>query len=153
MRVSIGGACGCRARAFAFSFGVTVGMAGRWQWTASGHCPQATTVTVESAHTDSDTAIRLAIDFYYANRNTITTVLYPRKNRSPSRIKKTGISIRRVAAIHKISFSQLQHAIAAGGEHPTRSEAHEAEMVLAIAEEAVLEEWCLRMQEGFSREI
>ena len=40
--------------------------------------PQATNVTVENAHTD--TTIQLAIDFYYANLNTITTVLYPRKN-------------------------------------------------------------------------
>ena len=105
--------------------------------------PQATTVTVKNAPTD--TAIQLAIDFYYANRNTTTTVLYPRKNRSPSRIKKTGISIRRVAEMHKIPFSQLQRAIVAGGKLRTRSEAHEAEMVLTIAEEAALEEWCLVM--------
>ena len=105
--------------------------------------PQAT-VTVEHARTD--TAIQLAIDFYYANHNTTTTVLYPRNNwRSPNRIKKTGISIRRVAAMHKIPFSQLQRAIAAGGELQTRSEAHEAEMRLTIAEEAALEEWCLAM--------
>ena len=105
--------------------------------------PQAT-VTVEHARTD--TAIQLAIDFYYANRNTTTTVLYPRNNgRSPSRIKKTGISIRRVAAMHTIPFSQLQRAIAAGGELQTRSEAHEAEMRFTIAEEAALEEWCLAM--------
>ena len=69
--------------------------------------PQATTVTVENARTDTASALQLAIDFYFANRNTTTTVLYPRKNRSPSRIKKTGISIRRVAAMHKITFSQL----------------------------------------------
>jgi hypothetical protein len=47
--------------------------------------------------------------------------------------------------MHKIPFSQLQRAIAAGGELQTRSEAHEAEMVLTIAEEAALEEWCLVM--------
>ena len=85
---------------------------------------QATTVTVENARTD--TALQLAIDFYFANRNTTTTVLYPRKNRSPSRIKKTGISIRRVAAMHEISFSQLKRAIATGRQLQTRSEAHEA---------------------------
>ena len=99
--------------------------------------PQATR-TVENA-----SALQLAIDFYYANRNTITIEPHPRKNRSPSRIKKTGISIRRVAAMHSISYSQLRHTIAAGGELQTRSEAHEAEMTLTIAEEAALEEWCL----------
>ena len=99
-----------------------------------------TTVTVKNA-----SALQLAIDFYYANRDTITIELHPRKNRSPSRIKKTGISIRRVAAMHSISYSQLQRTIAAGGELHTRSEAHEAEMVLTIAEEAALEEWCLVM--------
>ena len=99
--------------------------------------PQATR-TVENA-----SALQLAIDFYYANRNTITIEPHPRKNCSPSRIKKIGISIRRVAAMHSISYSQLRHTIAAGGELQTRSEAHEAEMVLTIAEEAALEEWCL----------
>ena len=100
-------------------------------------------MTVKDARTD--TAIQLAIDFYYANRNTITIELHPRKNRSPSRVKKTGISIRRVAAMHEIPFSQLQRAIAAGGELQKRSEAHEADMVLTIAEEAALEEWGLAM--------
>ena len=47
--------------------------------------------------------------------------------------------------MHKISFSQLQRAIATGRQLQTRSEAHEAEMVLTIAEEAALEEWCLVM--------
>ena len=47
--------------------------------------------------------------------------------------------------MHSISYSQLRRAIAAGGELQTRSEAHEAEMVLTIAEEAALEEWCLVM--------
>ena len=65
--------------------------------------PQA---TVENACTD--TAISLAIDFYYANRNTITTVLSPRKDRSPSRI---SISIRRVRAMHKIPFSHLEQQL------------------------------------------
>ena len=101
--------------------------------------PQATR-TVENA-----SALRLAIDFYYANRDTITIELHPRRNRSPSRIKQTGISIRRVAAMHSISYAQLRRAIAAGGELQSRSEAHEAEMVLTIAEEAALEEWCLVM--------
>ena len=105
--------------------------------------PQATTVTVENARTD--TALQLAIGFYFANRNTTTTVLYPRKNRSPSRIKKTGVSIRRVAAMHKILFSQLQRAITTGGQLQTRTKALEAEMVLTIAEEAALEEWRLVM--------
>ena len=49
--------------------------------------PQATTVTVENARTDTTSALHLAIDFYFANRKTITTILYPRKNRSPGRIK------------------------------------------------------------------
>ena len=38
---------------------------------------------------------------------------------------------------------QLQRAIAAGGKLQTCSEVHEARMVLTIAEEAALEEWCL----------
>ena len=65
--------------------------------------PQATTEAVEN--TCTDTAIQLAIDFYDENRNTIPTVLYLRKDRSPSQIKKTGISVRRVAAMHRIPFS------------------------------------------------
>ena len=36
--------------------------------------------------------------------------------------------------MHRIPFSQLQRAIAAGGELQTRSKAHEAEMVLTVAE-------------------
>ena len=47
--------------------------------------------------------------------------------------------------MHKIQFSRLQRAIAAGGELQTRSEAREAEMVLTIAEETASEEWCLVM--------
>ena len=47
--------------------------------------------------------------------------------------------------MHKISFSQLQRAITTGVEPQTRSEAHEAEMALTIAEETALEEWCLVM--------
>ena len=51
--------------------------------------------------------------------------------------------------MHKISFSQLQRAIAAGEELQTRSEAHEADMVLTIAEEAALEEWCVIMHSTY----
>ena len=47
--------------------------------------------------------------------------------------------------MHRVPFSSLQYTIAAGGELKTRSEAHEAEMVLTIAEEAALDEWCLVM--------
>ena len=47
--------------------------------------------------------------------------------------------------MHKIPPSQLQRAIAAGGEQSTHSEAHEVEMVLTIAEEAALEGWCSMM--------
>ena len=90
---------------------------------------QATTVTVENACTD--TALQLAIGFYFANRTT-TPVLYPRKNRSPSRIKKTEVSIRRVVAMHKILFSQFQRAITTSGQLQTCSEALEAEIVLTI---------------------
>ena len=61
------------------------------------------------------------------------------------RIKKTGISFRQVAAMHKITFSQLQSAITTSGELQTHSEAHEAEMAHKIAEETALEEWCLVM--------
>ena len=98
--------------------------------------PQA---TVENAHTDN--VIQLAIDFYHANRNT-TTVPY---SHPLSRIKKTGISIQRVTAMNKILFPRLQLAIVAGGELQPRFEAHKAEMVLTVAQEAVLEEWCLVM--------
>ena len=48
--------------------------------------------------------------------------------------RKTGFLFGEVAEMHRIPFSQLQRAIAAGGELQTRSEAHEAEMVLTIAE-------------------
>ena len=99
--------------------------------------PQATTIT---ATTDNASAIQLAIDFYQANRNTVTTILHPCKNCSPSQIKKIGISIRRVVAIHRVPFSSLQCTIAAGRELKTRSESHEVEMVLIITEVA-LEEW------------
>ena len=47
--------------------------------------------------------------------------------------------------MHRVPFSSLHRTIAAGGEPKTRSEAHEAEKVLTIAEEAALEEWCLVM--------
>ena len=85
--------------------------------------------------------IQLAIDFYHSNRDTVTTVLHPRKNRSPSQTKKIGISMRRVAAMHRVLFSLLQCTIAAGGELKTRSDAPEAEMALTISEEAALEEF------------
>ena len=79
-----------------------------------------------------DTTIQLAIDFYYGNVNRLTTVLCPCKNCSPSRVKQTEIPIWRVAAMHKIPFSRLQRAIAAGGELQTHSEAHEADEVLTL---------------------
>ena len=47
--------------------------------------------------------------------------------------------------MHKIPFSQLQRAIVAGEKLQTRSEAHEAEMMLTNAKEAILEERCLVM--------
>ena len=43
-----------------------------------------------------------------------------RYTRSPSRIKNIGVSIRRVAAMHRV-----QRTIAAGGELQTRFEAHD----------------------------
>ena len=42
----------------------------------------------------------------YANYNT-NTMLCPRKNRSPSQIKKTGISIQQVAAMLRSHFSSF----------------------------------------------
>jgi hypothetical protein len=51
-----------------------------------------------------------------------------------------GDSIRRVAQMHEIAYSLLQRAIQAGGETKTRSQAHENDMVLTIAEEEALEE-------------
>ena len=57
--------------------------------------PQATTVTVENTRTDTASALQLAIDSYFANRNTTTTVA-----RTAHQAKS-----RRVAAMHKISFS------------------------------------------------
>ena len=65
--------------------------------------------------------------------NWLSIFIIPRKNRLPSRTKKTRISIQRVVATHEIPFSQLQCAIAAGGELQTRSEAHEAKTVLTIS--------------------
>ena len=53
------------------------------------------------------------------------------------------IGNRLVVVMHKISFSQLQRVITTDGELQTRSEAHEAETALTIAEETTLEEWCL----------
>lgn len=50
--------------------------------------------------------------------------------------------------MHNIPFSQLQRAIAAGGELQTLSEAHEAEMVLTIAKEAALEWWLVMYRWG-----
>jgi len=47
--------------------------------------------------------------------------------------------------MHDIAFSLLQRAIAASGEIKTRSEAHENDMTLTIAEEEALEEWYLHM--------
>ena len=69
-----------------------------------------------------ENALQLALDFYDANRNIIIIELHPRKNRSPGRIEKIGISIRQVAAMHSIPYSQLQRTIAAGGELQARSE-------------------------------
>ena len=62
-------------------------------------------------------------------------------------ISTKGISIRRVATMHQVPFSKLQRAIASWGLSAlkTRPEAHEAEMILTIAEEAALEECCLHM--------
>ena len=54
-------------------------------------------------------------------------------------------SIRRVAQMHEIAYSLLQRAIQAGGETKTRSQAHENDVVLTIAEEEALEDWSLHM--------
>jgi len=89
--------------------------------------------------------LELAITYYYANRETPVTRLYPAKDRAPGKVVQLGISFRRVATMHQIPFSALQRAIAAGGEIKTRSEAHASHMILIIAEEAALEEWCLHM--------
>ena len=96
------------------------------------------TVTVENVRTD--TAIQLAIDFCYSDRNTSTTVLYPRKNHSPSRIKKTGIlfsGLQQCIRSHLLSFNvQLLP-----GENCKHVPKHtRRKMVLTIAEEAALEE-------------
>jgi len=47
--------------------------------------------------------------------------------------------------MHKIPFSALPRAIAAGGEIKTRSEAYADDMIFTIPEKAALEEWCLHM--------
>ena len=52
--------------------------------------------------------------------------------------------------MHEIAYSLLQRAIVAGvapGKTKTRSEAHEKEMNLTIAEEAALEELCLHVHQ------
>ena len=74
--------------------------------------PQATRTAVA---VENESALQSGIDFYYAKRN-ITIELQLRENRSPSRIKKIGIAIRRAAALHSISYFQLRSTIAAGGE-------------------------------------
>jgi len=56
-----------------------------------------------------------------------------------------GCSIRRVAEMHEVAYSVLQRAIAVNGEIKTRSEAHENDMTLTIAEGEALGEWCLHM--------
>ena len=83
---------------------------------------------VENARTNTE--IQSAINLYFKNRNTITTILYPRKDGSQSRTKKTGITIRRFTAIHNIPLSQLQRAIAAGGELAIQSKVEIADLGL-----------------------
>jgi len=56
-----------------------------------------------------------------------------------------GYPIRRVAKVHEVAYSVLQRGIAADGEIKTRSEAHENDMTLTIAEEEAPEEWFLHM--------
>ena len=63
--------------------------------------PQATT------ETDNASAMQLAIDFYHASRDAVTTILHPRKNRSPSQTKKIGTPTRRAAEMHRVPFSSL----------------------------------------------
>ena len=104
--------------------------------------PQATTVTFENAHTGA--AIQLAIDLIMQPQNHHHRTVSSQEPLSKPN-QEIRISIRRVAAMHKIPFSQLQRAIDAGGELQTRSEAHEAEMVLKIAEETAFGIWCLAM--------
>lgn len=89
--------------------------------------------------------LELAITYYYANRETPVTRLYPAKDGVPRKVVRPGISLRRVATMHQVPFSALQRAVAAGGEIKTRSEAHAGDMIFTIAEEAALEEWCLHM--------
>ena len=93
--------------------------------------PRNVSATVEDARTD--TVVQLAIDFIMRT----AAPLSPYYVLARGRIKKPRISARRVAAMHMISFSQLQRSIVAGGELQTRSEAHRAEMVLTISEAAL----------------
>src|SRR5205807_4491418 len=60
--------------------------------------------------------LELAVTYYYANRETPVTRLYPAKDGVSRKIVQRGISLRRVAAMHQIPFSALQRAVATGGE-------------------------------------
>ena len=91
------------------------------------------------------TSLQKAIEFYYANSEAPMVKVYTRAGAPPHKITTYGYSIRRVAAMHQIAYSLLQRAVAAGGEIKTHSEAHEAQMVLTLNEEAALEEWCIHM--------
>jgi len=89
--------------------------------------------------------LKLAITYYYANRETPVIRLYSAKDGVPGKVARPGISIQRVATMHQIPSLALQRAIAVGGEIKTRSEAHASDMIFTIPEEAALEEWCLHM--------
>jgi len=92
-----------------------------------------------------NSSLQIALTFYFANRETPVPRYYKCQNDKMKKVINHGYSIRRVAQMHEIAYSLLQRAIQAGGETKTRSQAHENDMVLTIAEEEALEEWCLHM--------
>jgi len=91
------------------------------------------------------TNLQIAVTFYFANREMSISRLYRGKDNKAKKVKNYGYSIRHVAKVHEIAYSVLQRAIAADGEIKPRSQAHENDMTLTIAEEEALDEWCLHM--------
>ena len=89
--------------------------------------------------------LQIAIASYFPNREIPVPRFYPPKDNKGKKVTHYGYSIRRVAKMYELPIRSLQRAIAADGEIKTRSEAHENDMTLTIAEEEALKGWCLHM--------
>jgi transposase len=72
----------------------------------------ATSISESTSSKDaSESPLRLAINCYYANRDTPVEILYPRANAPPTKRITQGWSIRQVAKMYQISYSQLHRAL------------------------------------------